>query len=122
MHSAPQTKIRELATTELAKAGGDALVATEAMVDLVKADNVLYRQLMDPLVRNACYKEVRAVCRRSGRPVWEQPQPSAEQQRAAVEAAGRATLETYGVRNLKDLKGRGSKRRAGGRVAPRNGR
>jgi hypothetical protein len=104
-----QTKIRELATTELAKAGGDAIVATKAMADLVKADDVLYRQLMDPLVRNECYKEVRAVCKRMGRAVYEMPQPSAEKQRADLEILGRGTLSMMAQKLAKRRKGRGPK-------------
>jgi hypothetical protein len=62
----PQTpaSVAELA---LRDAAGDVVKATDIMVTAVRANPLLYRALMDPLVKNACYVEIRKQCRRPHR-------------------------------------------------------
>jgi hypothetical protein len=58
-----------VAERALDEAGGNAAKATEIMVAAVRANPLLYRALMDPLVKNACYVAIRKECRRASVPV-----------------------------------------------------
>jgi hypothetical protein len=57
-----------VARQALDDAVGDLVKATDIMVSAVRANPSLYRALMDPLVKNACYVEIRKECRRQLRP------------------------------------------------------
>jgi hypothetical protein len=78
------TTISEIATNALAAADGDVVRATDAMVTAVMNSKVLYRSLMDPLVKQACYDAIRGQCRAQRRVIWETPQPSASSTRDRI--------------------------------------
>lgn len=52
---------------------GDVAAATEKMSALIRKDESLFRQLMWPLIDNACYDAIRAECRTQRRKIWETP-------------------------------------------------
>jgi hypothetical protein len=76
------THIQKLAAKVLSEADGDVQAATAALVRAVKRDHALYRTLMDPLVREACYSKVRKVCRSNRQEIWHTVQIAAGRQRA----------------------------------------
>ena len=53
-----------VAERALREAAGDVVKATDIMVAAIRANPSLYRALMDPLIKNACYVEIRKECRR----------------------------------------------------------
>lgn len=86
--------ISATARTALEKANGDVIAATELMVGWVKKDPTLYKPLMDPLVKDACYDVIRSACQRERRAIWQMKQPSAEDQRNRVVALAGGTANT----------------------------
>jgi hypothetical protein len=89
--------IQRLAARILNDANGDVQTATEALVRAVRKDPQLYRTIMDPLVREACYSKVREVCRANRQEIWHTPQPSitAQQSIAALAEATRSMLLNF---------------------------
>lgn len=85
--------IQEVAAASYKKAKGDILKATDIMEKTIMSDVELYRLLMDPLVRGACYDQVRLQARQTRGRVWESPQPTAAESRAAVESAASGILK-----------------------------
>lgn len=75
-------------------ADGDVVKATEIMTARVLKDPTLYRPLMDPLVKNACYSAITAQCHSQRRTIWNAAQPSAEHQRNRVVALAGGTMNT----------------------------
>jgi hypothetical protein len=71
---APPT-VGEIAARCLDQNPGDIRDATTLMFETVIADPALYRALMDPLVRNACYNALTKVCRERRQQVWRAPAP-----------------------------------------------
>jgi hypothetical protein len=67
-----------LARQALGDAAGDVVKATEIMVTAVRANPALYRALMDPLVKNACYVEIRKECGRQNLPSAGEPRKQME--------------------------------------------
>jgi hypothetical protein len=64
---------------------GNVQAATETLVKVIQKDQHLYRVLMGPSLRQACYAEIRKVCRANHRAVWvNPPSPVTEQQRIAA--------------------------------------
>src|SRR6266566_5191414 len=84
MHGPKLFTIAEVAKRELEAADGKVEIATKAMVRHVRADDRLYRQLMDFLVQQACYSTICAVQRKNRRPIWDQPQPSPKDVRRRI--------------------------------------
>jgi hypothetical protein len=82
--TAAEPSIASVASGCLDAADGDVMRATAIMVGKVTKDSVLYRVLMDPLVREACYAALTQACRRRRRTVWDVQPPSAETQRNTV--------------------------------------
>lgn len=78
------TSPAEVARQALTDAKGDVVRATELMVGRVLRDQTLYRQLLDPLARTACYDVIRQICRSDRRAIWNSAQPSTDDQRARV--------------------------------------
>jgi len=79
-----------VAAEALTKAKGDVVKATDIMIRRVEKDLTLYRLLMDPLVKSACYDAVRQQCRSDRRVIWlaKQPTPAAHQNGVVALAAG----------------------------------
>jgi hypothetical protein len=73
-------------------AGGNALKATELMVERVESDGRLYRLLMDPLVRLACYNVVSQQIRSKRKAVYKTKQPSKKKAKASVAALAAGNL------------------------------
>jgi hypothetical protein len=59
--------IDALATSCYKRSKGDAKKATELMYEMVMADSSLYKQLMDPLARQACSDLMTVIAHRSQR-------------------------------------------------------
>lgn len=70
----------------------DVRAATEDMVDLVQSDTALYRELMDPLVRTACYSAITAACRRERKTIWTARNYDKAGNGGRVETLARATI------------------------------
>jgi hypothetical protein len=85
------THIQRLAAKVLSDADGDVQSATEALVKVIKKDPQLYRALMDPLVREACYSKVREICRSNRQSVWNTSQPTPVTGQQAISALAQAT-------------------------------
>jgi hypothetical protein len=56
-----------IARASLAEAEGDVLRATDIMVERVMSDTRLYKILMDPLVKTACFDAIKTQCGRESR-------------------------------------------------------
>jgi hypothetical protein len=66
-------RIVELAEKCLADADGNALDATALMEEIVSDDASLFRELMMPLLRTACYDAVGSVIRSTRSQIWNAP-------------------------------------------------
>lgn len=86
--------IPDTARDALDAADGDVVRATEIMHGRVLRDPTLYRPLMDPLVKTACYQAIRSQCKQTRRALWTTEQPTAENQRGRVIALAGATMNT----------------------------
>jgi hypothetical protein len=74
---------------------GDYDQATTLMVEQVNADDDLFRALFNPSrVRAACYDIVRYIVRSMRADVWNTPQPTDEEARAAISALADVTVGT----------------------------
>lgn len=69
---------RKVAVSTLAENGNDILAATSAMETKVNATPYLFKMLMRPLVRQACYDLLRSICRKERREIWTAPKLTAE--------------------------------------------
>ena len=78
----------------LAAAAGDVVKATEIMLGRVLNDPTLYRPLMDPLVKSACYDAITSQCKQDRRAIWHAAQPSNETQRGRILALANGTIAT----------------------------
>jgi len=85
---------REVAVIFLAKAKGDVAKATRAMTEKVREDAALFRVLMDPLVEQAVYDAIRAVCRADRRRIWNAPTVHADDPATRVRALSSGTAAT----------------------------
>jgi hypothetical protein len=65
--------VTQAAREALLAADNDVLKATEALRQRVKGNPALFRQLMEPLVHDACYDAVRAQCRVQRSAIWSPP-------------------------------------------------
>jgi hypothetical protein len=92
---APGPSVADVARESLEDAGGDVIRATDAMVAVVQKDQRLFRDLMSPLVKSACYAAVRSQCRAQRRTIWHAAQPSADSERAKVVALAGGIAATY---------------------------
>lgn|SRR5262245_55098255 len=85
--------LKAMAPKALDRADGDVIKATTLLAEDVKAQPDLYRALMDPELRNMCFKVVGNEQRRRGKPVWRTPQPSPDEQRRRIEATAVSMAE-----------------------------
>lgn len=83
-----------IAAEALQKANNDVVKATDIMVARVNKDEILYRLLMDPLLKTACYNTITGVCRSRRQNIWTMPQPSSEEARENVVSLARGTAAT----------------------------
>ena len=65
--------IADTAGEILAKARGDLSAATDKMEARVRQDDFLFRSLMSPLVRQACYDALRSQVRKDRAKIWTAP-------------------------------------------------
>lgn len=82
------------AKQELDRANGIVQDALETLVVKISSDPRAYRQLMDPLLREACYSLIRGVCRKERRVVWNTPQPDAATVKDRIGAVAQGTVHT----------------------------
>lgn len=87
--------LQAMAKHELDLANGIVTTACEALVARIIAEPRAYRMLMDPLVRNACYDLLRAICRQRRRSIWESYQPSIESGRQRIIARAEGIKDTW---------------------------
>ncbi len=66
-------QVSELAQQALSEANGDAAKATAILEEHAKRDVNLANELVMPLLRQACYDAIRAVCRSERRNIWTAP-------------------------------------------------
>src|SRR5688572_31661866 len=76
--------VMSVAREALDDAGGDVVKATEIMAAQITFHPHLYRALMDPLVRTACYEAVARICQGRRQTIWNTRQPSASEQKGRV--------------------------------------
>lgn len=86
--------IPSTAREALEATGGDVVRATELMVARVMKDPTLYRPLMDPLVKSACYDAIARQCHQERRAIWHAKQPDPAAQRGGVVALAGGTANT----------------------------
>jgi hypothetical protein len=86
-----------IARASLAEAEGDVLRATDIMVERVMSDTRLYKILMDPLVKTACYDAIKTQCGHQSRRFWEAFQPSADAFRERVKALAWVIASDFGL-------------------------
>lgn len=95
--------IPDLAIKCLAKAKNDVTKATVLMHEMVISDLALYRELMDPLVREACYDAIRRQVRTERGIVWETRQPTSQESREVIrrlaDGITKATLYYWSLPN-----------------------
>jgi hypothetical protein len=92
-----------IARASLAEAEGDVLRATDIMVERVMSDTRLYKILMDPLVKTACYDAIKSQCGHQSRRIWESFQPSADAFRERVKALAQVIASDFGLPGSKKL-------------------
>lgn len=100
------SSVTAMATAELAAANNDVQAATLSMTQKVMGNPTLYHELMNPLVRNACYNVITNLCSQRRQIIWQQPQPTAAQNRTAVSAAAngsRLSLFNFQIAGGKEL-------------------
>jgi hypothetical protein len=81
------------------QAGDDIWRATDMMIERIKSDDPLYRQLHDPLTRGACYDWMKKAFAFAEQPSGPLPVVSAAEQAARSKARAEATRLT-----LEDVK------------------
>jgi hypothetical protein len=91
-----------IARASLAEAEGDVLRATDIMVERVMNDVRLYKILMDPLVKTACYDAIKTQCGRQSRRIWEPFRPS-DAFRERVKALAQVIASDFGLPGSKKL-------------------
>lgn len=87
-------KLKQLAKACLSKAHNDIPEATTRMVTTISRDDRLYKALMDPLLREACYTIISGERRQQNGIVWRTHQPTAEEVRKGMTAAAEGTMRT----------------------------
>jgi hypothetical protein len=92
-----------IARASLAEAEGDVLRATDIMVEHVMSDTRLYKILMDPLVKTACYDAIKTQCGHQSRRIWESFQPSADAFRERVKALAQVIASDFGLPGSRKL-------------------
>ncbi len=95
----PRAQLAILAARALKAAKGDVQNGTDRLVKMVQADQKLFRALVDPIVREACYSAVTAQGRRERSIVWNPPPDTG---RSDVEALATA----YTLRDFQLLGGK----------------
>jgi hypothetical protein len=88
-----RAELRLLAKRSL-KRHTDVQAATDAMQQKVMSDPRLYRVLLDPLVRAACYDLVTAECRKANSIIWNMPQPSHDERKGDIAALAQGTVDS----------------------------
>jgi len=87
----PNVELRELASRTLERCKGDVQAATTELTNTIGSHPILYKTLMDPLLREACYNLIRGVCRANRRAIWHTPQPSVSTAKQNVGVLAKAT-------------------------------
>jgi hypothetical protein len=90
-----RTDLRHLAEEFLDDADGDVQRATELMVEKLEDDERLFRQLMQPLLQEACYRVVSEIFRARRAAIWQQPQPSPAEHQSRVRVLANATVTLF---------------------------
>lgn len=103
------SEIAELAAKCLQNAKGDDAIsrvraATDALYRRVMRNRTLYRALMDPLVRDACYMQVSKLARSDRRIVWNNlPVSKSEDRRRITALSDGYTLRDFTLQGGKRL-------------------
>lgn len=69
----PNDPVREAAQVALTKSDGDVQAAADLLEANVRKSRDLRDALTEPLITNACYDAVRAVCIKERRAIWQPP-------------------------------------------------
>ncbi len=94
VESEDELTIPVAARSALEQAEGDVVKATGILVARVAKDPTLYKPMMDPFIKTACYQAITSQCQQQRRTIWNSKQPTAEQQRDRVVALGQGTAAT----------------------------
>lgn len=95
MHGYHQPNLAEIARKHLTKAKNDVAEATSTMAEEIQDDDKLFRTLMTPHLRNACYDVIRGLVRGDRGKVWVMPQPTAAEEKEAIKHAARGIMDSY---------------------------
>lgn len=87
--------VMEVAEQSLTQAKGDVQEAVVIMQGRVEGNKALYRELMNPLVRTACYEAIAAVRRSNREKVWTAPQHQDNSGSKGVESLANANRSLF---------------------------
>lgn len=76
------------------ESNGEVVRATALLVEDVQSDEKLYRDVMDPLVRKACYDLLRDLHRQERKIIWESDFSTTDDHRSRIEALARGTVSS----------------------------
>lgn len=88
-----EISVSAIARECLEAANGDVRTATIILLNRCDKDLQLYKTIAGPLMRTACYEEIRKVCRKDRRAIWHMPQPTAQEQRGRVIALNNTLMD-----------------------------
>lgn len=88
-----QYEPRELAQFELDNSGGDVVTATNALEALARGNPEVWMSITDSLLRDACYNQITALCRRERRKIWSAPAPDTKSQSNRVVNHAKSILD-----------------------------
>jgi len=90
-----ESSLTEIAERLLDQNNGNVVEANDAFMDIVNADDALYRCVTSPFLAEACYKIIRKIKKARGEVIWQIPQPTgAEQKRQLVVTAKLSLLDS----------------------------
>ena len=103
--STPKIDIIEVAAIEAIEASeGSVLEATNILVEAAENNKELFKHIMDPILRTACYNIIRSHIRAERKIVWMAPNYSASGNGERVVALGQLTLMEFRLPNGMFLK------------------
>jgi len=98
--------IRDIARSTLEEAGGDAITAAKLLEDHAKRDVNVANALLLPLLHQACYDAIRAVCKQERGFIWK----AAEQDLKRQATAGASRVRAHGRRLMDFILPHGAQR------------
>lgn len=86
--------LQEIAQKMLDRASGDVESAALALTTRASKSPALFRRIMSPGLRQACYDLIRGQCRNNRQAIWHTPQPTISETRSSVASLASATIAT----------------------------